>query len=121
MLQTQGAPLKSSENQTQKIRSELAVAEEEGKSGGESAEEKARRREEKKGEKERRLLSSFFLPFLLFSPPRFLLRSFPPPPQSLTHSVLPSSLLLRRCYARLMCLTGRGRVEHALCLVFATF
>ena len=30
-------------------------------------------------------------------------------------------LLLRRCYARLMCLTGRGRVEHALCLVFATF
>ena len=92
------------------------IAEEEGKSGGEISEEKAWRREEKKGEKE-----TFFLPFLLFSPPRFLRRSFPPPPQSLTHSVLPSSLLLRRCYARLMCLTGRGRVEHALCLVFATF
>ena len=47
-------PLKSSENQTQKTRSELAIAEEAGKGGGESAEEKARRREEKKGEKERR-------------------------------------------------------------------
>ena len=39
-------------------------------------------------------LSSFFLPFLLLSPPRFLLRSF-----LLVHS----SLLLRRCRARLMC------------------
>ena len=77
----QGAPLKSSENQIQKTRSELAIAEEEGKSGGESAEEK--------------------------SPPLF-----PPPPQSLTRSILPSSLLLRRCCAGLMCLTGRGRVEH---------
>ena len=27
-----------------------------------------------------------------------------------THSVLPSSLVLRRCRARLMCLTGRGEV-----------
>ena len=54
LSQPQGAPLKSSENQTQKTRSELAIAEEAGKGGGESAEEKARRREEKKGEKERR-------------------------------------------------------------------
>ena len=91
----QGAPLKSRENQTQKTRSELAIAEDKGKSGGESAEEKARRRKRggekrRKGRKKESLLS--FSPF--FSS---LLRAFSSalsPPLFPFSSAIANSLLV---------------------------
>ena len=95
--QSQGAPLKSSENQTMrplpvrqiKRTRHLRRSNEDGRtervSGcGGGGEERRRKRGGEKRRKGRRKL-------------------------------------LRRCRARLMCFTGRGREEDALCLVFATF
>ena len=63
---SQGAPLKSSENQTQKTRSELAIAEEKGKSGGEARRRKRggekRRKGRKKEDKGSRAFSSALSP-----------------------------------------------------------